>query len=45
MLDIFYPTLRAFARDCRACGLSARELLRNGEYSYKAEGVFAAGYF
>lgn len=31
-LDLMYPSLRAFVRDCKICGEDARALLESGEY-------------
>ena len=32
MLNLFYPSLRAFARDCHVCSYSARAIIESGEY-------------
>ena len=39
MLDLAYSSLRAFARDCRACGYSTRLILESGEFLLCADGA------
>jgi hypothetical protein len=46
MLDIFYPSIRAFVRDCRLCKQSPRGLLQEGIYCLnRTGGVFSRAFF
>jgi hypothetical protein len=42
MLDLEYPSLRAFQMDCEACELDASALLASGEYVLLPDGRVVA---
>lgn len=43
MLDIRYPGLMSFLRDCAACGINGARLLDSGEYVRVQSGEIVAG--
>jgi hypothetical protein len=46
MLDVSYPSLRAFVADCHRCGLYALRLILSHEYAIASDGhIYSVSHF